>query len=125
MTRALEKYTSGLTPAQAEMMEVLHREISDLPGIVMKERYKLPFYYGRSWICYLNPIKKEGIELAFTRGNELGNVHGILEHRNRKQISGIICRQLKGLPMDLIRDTLYEAVELDRSTPYKHPGKRK
>ncbi|MCA1752760.1 MAG: hypothetical protein ABR572_10760 [Cryomorphaceae bacterium] len=124
MNHALEKYTACLTPAQAEIMELLHGEISELPGIVMKERYKLPFYYGRSWICYLNPIKKEGIELAFTRGNDLSNAHEIPEHRTRKQIAGIICADANELPLDLIRDTLFEAIELDRSIPYSHPGKR-
>lgn len=124
MIHILENYTAALTPAQSALMELLHREICGLPGIVMKERYKLPFYYGRSWICYLNPIKKEGIELAFTRGNELSNPHGILEHRSRKQIAGIICMDIKNLPLDFIRDTLFEAIELDRSTPYRHPAKR-
>lgn len=91
----------------------------------MKERYKLPFYFGRSWICYLNPLKDGSVELAFTRGNELSNVHGILTHGSRKQIAGVVFQQLGDISFDLVRDTLYEALELDREMPYRHPGKRK
>jgi hypothetical protein len=51
-------------------------------------------------------------------------MHGILEHRGRKQIAGIVCRRLNDIPLDFVRDTIYEAVELDRSRPYRHPGKQ-
>lgn len=117
-------YTAGLSADQAEVMEILHKEILVLPGMVMKERYKLPFYYGRSWICYLNPVKKGGVELAFIRGNELSNPHGILELRGRKQIAGIIYRQSADIQLELVHDHLFEAIALDRAVPYRHPGKR-
>lgn len=121
----IEKFTEGLSDGQATIMEALNAEILALPGMEMRERYKLPFYYGRSWICYLNPIGKEAVEIAFTRGIELSNMHGVLDFKNRKQIAGIECRQLDLVQLELIRDTLYEAIELDREVPYKHPRKRK
>lgn len=121
----IEKFTEGLTDGQTTIMEALNAEILALPGMEMRERYKLPFYYGRSWICYLNPIGKEAVEIAFTRGIELSNMRGVLDFKNRKQIAGIECRQLDLVQLELIRDTLYEAIELDREVPYKQPRKRK
>ncbi len=118
-------FTEGLNAEQAGLMQALHKHIIDLPGITLKERYKLPFYYGRSWICYLNPLKDGSVELAFTRGIELSNRHGILEAKGRKQIAGIVCRQLQGDQVELVLDTLYEAIDLDRTKPYQHPGKRR
>lgn len=102
----------------------LHRIFSDFPGIELKERYKLPFYYGRSWICYLNPLKKGGFELAFTRGNELEDVGGLLSFRGRKQIAGVIFKKTSEIPEAEIRSLFTEAYTLDRAVPYTHPGKR-
>jgi hypothetical protein len=43
-----------------------------------KIRFGIPFYFGRSWICYLNPIKNHKVELAFVRGNELSNIQKVI-----------------------------------------------
>jgi hypothetical protein len=114
-------FTARLSINQQSIMHAIDNEIIALPGMVMKERYKLPFYYGRSWICYLNPVKNDAVELAFTRGNELSNAHRILDFRDRKQIAGIVCTELAALPWPAIRDTLFEAIALDRDKPYRLP----
>lgn len=98
---------------------------TSFPGIVMRERYKLPFYFGRSWICYLNPQKKGGIELAFTRGNELEDVSGLLRFRGRKQIAGVVFEKAADIPEEHVRSLFTEACALDRAVPYTHPGKRR
>ncbi len=90
----------------------------------MKERYRLPFYYGRSWICYLNPLKTGGFELAFTRGNELRDFSGLLNFRGRKQIAGMVIRKPGDIPGQDLHILFAEAYELDRKVPYTHPGKR-
>ena len=56
---------------QRAIMLYLHELLVNEMGLEAKLRYKIPFYYRKSWICYLNPVKPDSIELAFTRGNEL------------------------------------------------------
>ncbi|MFK7922424.1 MAG: DUF1801 domain-containing protein, partial [Bacteroidia bacterium] len=94
-------------------------------GLISKIRYKVPFYYNRSWICYLNPTKTEGIELVFLRGNELSNIQGILEARGRKQVSGILLSKVSEIPQEAIREIMHEAIILDETVKYESKRKGK
>ncbi len=86
-------------------------------------RYKIPFYDGKSWICYLNPTKKGKIEFAFVRGNELSNDQGLLESKGRKQVYSVEFEKLKDIPQQALNEIIQEAILLDGSKPY--PSKRK
>lgn len=88
-------------------------------GLLPKLKFKIPFYYKNSWICYTNPLKNGGVELAFTRGNELLNINNILKANNRKQIKGITISNLKHTPLFEIQQILHEAIILDETVPYK------
>jgi hypothetical protein len=103
---------------QRNILAVIHDLIRDMPGITHKLRYNIPFYYRKSWICYLNPIKKEGIELAFLRGNELSNEQGILDFKGRKQVAGIDVFEPKEIPLIAINEILQEALLLDEQVKY-------
>lgn len=94
------------------------------PGVHPKLRFKIPFYYRKSWICYLNPVKKKGIELVFLRANELSNEQGLLESRGRKQVKGIILYRLSGIPEQAIHEIIQEALLLDESIPYTSKRKK-
>lgn len=87
--------------------------------LLPKLKFKIPFYYGKSWICYTNPLKNNGVELAFTRGNELSDAHHILKANNRKQIRGVEILTLKTAPFKEIKHTLQEAIFLDETVSYK------
>jgi hypothetical protein len=51
-------------------MEALYTLFMAVPGMECKMRFKIPFFYRRKWIAYMNPQKKGGIELVFiSRGN--------------------------------------------------------
>ena len=99
-------------------MLLLDQLLMDFPGVTSKLRYKIPFYDKKSWICYLNPIKKSGVELAFVRGNELSNQQGILDFKGRKQVAGIEIFDSKHLPLDELREIINEALILDQQVPY-------
>jgi len=92
--------------------------------LLPKIKYKIPFYYRKSWICYTNPLKNNSVELAFTRGNELSNTHYILKTNNRKQIRGVEIKKLKNAPFDEIKLALQEAILLDETISYKSKNKR-
>lgn len=120
----IEAYIAELDGPQQEVMDYLHRLMASYPEVTAKIRYKIPFYYRRSWICYLNPTKDGGVELAFTRGNELSNEQGLLDARGRKQVSGAVFYQLKDIPEEALHEVLQEAFLLDEEVPYGVRRKR-
>lgn len=107
------------------ILEILNASIMNFPGVISKIRYKIPFYYKKSWICYLNPQKSGGVELAFTRGNELADEQGILERKGRKQVKSITYQSIKDIDEASLNIILQEAMLLDDHVPYASKRKRK
>ena len=87
-------------------------------NLTPKIRYKIPFYYKKSWVVYINPIKDHSLELAFTRGNELADSGGVLDFKGRKQIKSITFQKVEELPMEAVMDVIHEAILLDETVPY-------
>ena len=83
-----------------------------------KLRYKLPFYCGRSWVCYMNPTRSGGVEFAFLWGNELSNDAGLLESKGRKQVFSIEWQSIANTPLRSLHALLQEALLLDETQPY-------
>ena len=104
---------------QRAVLQYLHELISSYPNIIAKIRYKIPFYYQKSWLCYLNPTKDGRVELAFTRGNELSNEQGLLQSNGRKQVFGITFSSIEEIKEELIHEIFQEALLLDEEVPYK------
>jgi uncharacterized protein YbaR (Trm112 family) len=108
---------------QREVMLYFHDMLTHELNLTAKMRFKIPFYYGKSWICYINPTKKGKIELAFVRGNELSNFQGILDNKGRKQVYSIEFETVSEIPKQLVEEIIQEAILLDETNPYK--SKRK
>lgn len=106
------------TGTQKDLLQYFHRLLQDQPGVVSKIRYQIPFFYRKSWVCYLNPIKKEGVELAFLRANELSNEQGLLDFRGRKQVGGIIFYKTDDIPEEAVMEIIQEALLLDEEVAY-------
>jgi hypothetical protein len=106
------------------ILSYLHTLMTDL-GMISKIRYRIPFYYQKSWVCYLNPLKSGGVEWAFIRGNELSNAQGLLDQKDRKQIAGITLLSLKNLPEQALREVIAEALILDETVPYASKRKKR
>jgi len=109
---------------QKAIMQQLHQTIIRFPEVTAKIRYKIPFYYRKSWICYLNPVKDDKVELAFTRGNELSNEQGLLQANGRKQVRGVIFDDTNEIPWDSLNEILQEAFLLDEEVKYASKRKR-
>ncbi len=109
---------------QRAVLLFLHDLLSNQLELEDKLRYRIPFYYGRSWICYLRPNDDQSIELVFLRGNELSNSQGILDCKGRKQVSGITIKNITEIPMAALEETLQEALLLDETTAYKSKRKK-
>ena len=114
----VEDFISGFEGDQMRIMNFFHDLLTEEFNLVPRLQYNLPFYYRKSWICYLFPTKKGTIELAFTRGNELSNSQGILKTTGRKLVSSIGFKNLEDIPVDLIKEVINEAVILDETIPY-------
>lgn len=102
-----------------KILNFLHELLAGELELEPKVRYKIPFYYHKSWVCYLNPLNNSGIELAFLRGNELSNDQGILTSKGRKQVMGIEFKKLSDIPLSLLKEVIHEALLLDREVPYR------
>lgn len=95
-----------------EVMLYLHHLLLDM-NLVPKIRYRVPFYYRKSWVCYMNPNKKEGIELVFIYGKRLSNVQGLLDDKGRKQVAGIELKSVDDIPHEAIFEIVQEAILLE------------
>lgn len=118
MDPALEDFIYSQSENQQLILLPLSDFLIGFPEINLKIRYKIPFFDRRTWVCYLNPIKDEGIELAFLRGNELSNTQGALGFYGRKQVMGIRYFRPQDIIYEVIQDILLEALELDERVPY-------
>jgi len=118
MDEVADYITSYENEQAREVMKFLDHMIMGFPNMVSKLRYKVPFYYRKSWICYLSPQKNGAVELAFTRGNELSNEQGLLDFKGRKQVSSISLTSVADIPTTAIHEILNEAILLDNTVPY-------
>lgn len=117
----VEDFIEGFEGDDHEIMKFLHGMMMDQPGISSKISFKIPFYHRNSWICYINPVKKGGIEFVFTRGRELSNEQGILAGRGRKEVMGIHFNTVDDIPVDSLHEIIQEAILLDETVPYSSP----
>ena len=109
----VEDYITQLENEQKEIMLYFHELLAHQLELEGKIRFKIPFYYHKSWICYLNPIKNDTVELAFLLGKELSNQQGLLETKDRKQVAGITFSNEKEIPKDQVYEIIQEALMLD------------
>ena len=109
---------------QKEILLYFHDLFTNELKLTSKIRYKIPFYDGRSWICYLNPKKSGSVELAFIRGREIAGQYSLLESKERKQIAGIEFHSLSDLPFKAVHEIINEALLLDKERPYKGPANK-
>jgi hypothetical protein len=114
----VETYILDQPEPQQSIMQYLHELIMGHTGMRASIRYKIPFYDRKSWICYLNPTKDDGVELAFTRANELSNEQGLLNFRERKQVAGVVYYQLEEIEEAVLLEVLQEALLLDETVKY-------
>ncbi len=103
---------------QKAILTHLHELLMSHPNMVTKLRYKIPFYYQKSWICYLNPLKNGAVELVFLRASELSNERGALQFNGRKQVAGLSYYSPKDIDENLFLEILGEAILLDETVPY-------
>lgn len=101
------------------ILQYLHDYLIAQPAVTAKIRFRIPFYYRKTWVCYLNPRKDDSVEFCFIRGRELSNDQGLLDHKNRKMVSSVNFKSVKDIPKQALYETIQEALILDESVPFK------
>lgn len=120
----IQDFIYNLEGNQRLITEELDHFLMTFPEFTSKLRWKIPFYFRKSWICYINPLKGDGIEFAFVRANELSNEQGALDFKKRKQIAGISYFSPKEINFELIMVILEEAIILDDTVAYSNRKKK-
>lgn len=100
---------------QRDVLLYFHQLLSQEYNLSCKMRYRIPFYYGKTWICYLNPTKRGTVELAFLKGHLLSNVQGLLDSKGRKQVCGIEFGKVEDIPPSAVDEIVQEAILLDKT----------
>ncbi len=118
----MAQYQDFLSKQSEEVVTIIE-ELStvfiDYPDVEMKMRYRIPFYFRKSWICYLNPLKSGGVELAFLRAMELEHLWHLLDFKDRSQVAGIELKVDSSLDLELINELFAEAYHLDDTVAYQ------
>ena len=110
----LDLFLEDLSENQKEIILFLHQQFLDYPEIQCKFRYHIPFFYFKSWLCYLNPKNKiDGFELVFIYGKRMYDESGLLEVRGRKQVAGIMINSLDEILISTINELFAQAIILD------------
>jgi hypothetical protein len=110
--------------SQREIMLRIHKLLADELNLTDKLRFKIPFYYRKSWICYLNPSKNNSVDFAFVRGNELSNSQGLLDNKGRKQVWSIELNKTTEIPIKQLTEIIQEAILLDETVAYASKRKK-
>lgn len=106
-------FIDGFEGEQRKILEYFHEMLISFPTVTCKMRYKIPFYDQNKWFCYLNPIKPDKIALCFLRGQELSNIQGILESKDRKMVASVEFSSVDEIPKKEIKEIINEALLLD------------
>jgi hypothetical protein len=120
----VEDYIESFDDSQRDILLYIHKLLSIELNLTYKLRFKIPFYYRKSWICYLNPTKNKSIEFAFVRGNELSNSQGLLDSKGRKQVWSIELTKLSESPIGKLTEIIQEAILLDETVAYASKRKK-
>lgn len=112
--KSIENFILGLDGQQKAIVSFFHSHLTDYHDLQGKISYNIPVYYRKSWVCYLNPIKNNGIELAFTKGHRLSNEQQLLNRKNRKYVAGIDLYEITEIPEKSIDEIIQEALIIDQ-----------
>lgn len=117
--QTVEDYIYRFEGDQQEVLLYFHNVLTSFPAVTTKIRYKIPFYYQSTWVCYLNPVKPDKIAICFLRGYEMSNEQNLLESKGRKQVLSAEFASVDEIPKKLMNEIINEALFLDESVPYK------
>ncbi len=122
----VETYIYEQNEKKQQILTFFHDLFINKYGLTANIKWKIPTYYGKAWVAYLNPDKKtDGIHICFVRGNELSEKHSILKTEGRKMVKSIYIDSVEKIPYEKLINCIEEAVTLDQTVKYKAPNSKK
>lgn len=109
----VEEFIKSKEGRQFEILDKLHRIITVFDFIKYKIRFKIPFYDAKNWVCYLNPLKYNAVEIVFTHGNLLAEMFPELDTKGRKKVAGITFTNAEEIEPELILAILEKSIQFD------------
>ena len=110
----VEDYLLRLKGDERDTMIFLHEFFLERYQLTPKIKYGIPFYFGKKWVCYLNPIKSGGVDLTFLRGFKMHGFDHVLEQRGRKMVKSLPITNLNSLEVNLLEDLMAHALQIDK-----------
>jgi len=107
-------FLEKIDPMQAEVVSYLDNLFLSIEGVSKKMRYRIPFYDYKSWICYLNPLDKNQLELCFLDGLLMLESFPSLDQKDRKAIAGYTIQVNQDLEQELILNMVNHAISLKK-----------
>lgn len=110
----VESYIYSRSNNQRDIMIFFHKVLVEQFGLSPFIKWKIPVYYGNSWLIYLNPdSKNDDIHLCFANGHQLTDKYNILDRKGRKLVSSISIKKIETIPYKQIIEIIEESVTLD------------
>ncbi len=117
---AVQEYIAALEEEKKLIASYLYEIVlSTSPKFETKLSYGVPYFSINYRVCFIWPassplaIEKEGVQLGFCKGSLLANQQGLLDMGKRKEVAIVNYTQLNQLNEDLVREILFEAIEVD------------
>lgn len=114
---AVANYIERQSPLQQKILFYLYDYFMAYPNIEALYKFRIPFFYQKTWVCYTNAKKNKGVELVFVRGREI-SAYPTLMANGRKMAKGIMYTSIEEIDHQILDPLWLEALELDRTTPY-------
>lgn len=111
--KTIDDFLFSCEAPQRTIIALMHHRLTDIHDLQVQMSYGIPMYRRKTWVCYLNPIKKGGVELAFVKGHLLSNEQGLLQRKKRKYVAGIELYTVESIPERPIDEIVQEALILD------------
>lgn len=117
---AVQEYIAALEGEEQRIARYLYEVIqSTSPKFKTKLSYGVPYFSINYRVCFIWPsssplaIEKEGVQLGFCKGILLANQQGLLDMGKRKEVAIINYTQANQINENLVREILFEAIEVD------------
>ncbi|MFZ4544002.1 MAG: DUF1801 domain-containing protein [Saprospiraceae bacterium] len=95
--------------------------LDNVPEVREKLAYNVPFYYLNSRFCFIWPgcipwggKGRQGVRLGFTKGQLLSDEQSLLKKDNLKEIAYVDFGSIKDIPIEIVKNLIFEAVALDQ-----------
>jgi hypothetical protein len=115
-----DSFFEACLPAEQAVISRIRDLIqANFPELKEKFAYGVPYYWGRSRICFLYPASfpysglDAGVNLGFARGHLLSDAQGLLVMGDRKEVGYIKLGAGRDVREDVLLEILHEAVLVD------------